>query len=707
MRPLFALLLLLLPLLLWADETPCIKEITVDLHHPTYRDGVLSTSEGGVIQAPGLRIQARSLAYTRKTVDGERIVRVEAEGDLMLEYGDYVFIGQRLSYDFSLETGTLTCGRSMMGPWFVGGELVTFLPEQCYVIDKAYLTTCEAQDPEWKLQADCVTIRNGSILIANKVTVRFLRIPIFWLPNFKTCLTGMVDIPITYRGQVGGAVGSFIGLRYRYFSWGNWDLFLRLEYFIDRGPGGGLDFEYCNPLRCAELISQNYIARDRSINDPVLRGRYRIAGVYHDCIAGAQVNARWDKLSDSEMSYDYHLDDFNLFTARRTQLEVYTQRCTTTTNLYTTVRLNDFQSINQELPAIEHSWRPMPLGSTGVISEGRVRASYLDYAFAAETPINDFSSGRLQAYQNFYRPLHWGPLMMLPQVGGTFIFYSNTPEKEAKLLTAGRLSVDLSTHLWRCYGSTKHVIEPYLRYWLWTTPSVTIPQHYLFTIADGYTLLNYFRVGSRTHLVSRDACCRPCDDLSLDLFAYGFWDRDQIPSFLPKLYLNARLTPFQRIDLSLNSAWDFAHNRLDHANIRLRYTYNENGAIAAEFRHRSRYAWRKADYENFVLDSFIPESVLLDSGLSDRRDTLLLHFFVRVTSLVTAEVETRHGWDRIGAPNYNEGKIGVVLPLRCRWFLRLAFEHTEYDNSFSAKLTLGQWRKPRAIRALRTERMRL
>lgn len=696
-------LFLLFPLLLWANDQPSVQEITVDLRHPTYRDGVLSTCEGGVIQAPGLRIQAQSLVYTRKTIDGERVVTVSAEGELMVEYGDYAFIGQRLEYDFVTEEGTLTCGRSMMGPWFIGGELITFLPGQCYVIECAYLTTCERQNPEWKLQADCVTIRNGSILLANKVTVRFLQLPIFWLPNFRTSLDKMLDMPITYRGQIGGAVGSFIGLRYRYFSWGNWDMFLRLEYFIDRGPGGGLDFEYCNPLRCAEMISQNYVARDRSINDPKLRGRYRVAGVYHDCLAGARVDARWDKLSDSEMSYDYHLDDFNLYTARRTQLEVHTQRCTTTTNLFTTVRLNNFQSINQELPAIEHSWRPLPLGCTGIISEGRVRASYIDYAFAVETPIHDFASGRLQGYQNFYRPVQWGPVQLLPQLGGTFIFYSNTPENAPKLLTAGRAALDLSTVLWRCYGSTKHLVEPYFRYLLWTTPSVTIPQHYLFTIADGYTLLNYFRVGARSYLISQNACYFPGYESSIDLFTYGFWDRNNIPTFVPKVYLNLALTPFQRIDLSLHSAWDFAHNRLDHANVRVRYTYSESGAVAAEFRHRSRYAWRKADYENFVLDSFIPESVLLDSGLSDRRNTLLLHFFIRVTPLVTAEVETRHGWDRIGSPNYNEGKIAVVVPLRCRWFLRLAYEHTEYDDSFSAKLTLGQWRKPRAIRQLRVD----
>lgn len=698
------LALLLLSLPMWADEPP-IQEIVVDLHHPTYRDGVLSTEEGGVIQAEGIRIQAQVMTYTRKVVEGERLVTVEASGDLMLEYGDYVFVGDQICYNFVTQTGYLTNGRSMMGPWFVGGEIVRFEPDGSYLIEKAYITTCENDCSEWRLQADCVTIRNGSILFANSVTVRFLQFPIFWLPNFRTNLKKVTDIPVTYRGQIGGSVGSFVGLRYRFFSWANWDLFLRAEYFIDRGPGGGLDLEYENECRCAHLLSQNYVARDRSINDPTLRTRYRIAGVYcdHLCDDTFQVNGRWDKSSDSEMAPDYFLDDFNLPTTRRSQFEIRHQNCSSITNFFTTLRLNNFQSINQEIPSVEHSWRPFSIPYTGIISNTRVRAGYLDYAFATETPQQSFHSARVQLLQDLYRPFQLNFLRALPHAGGTVIFYSESPGNNPQTLLTARLGLDLSTRLTRRYCTRSHVIQPYLKTNYWTAPTSTIPHHYLFSISDAWVHLNLFRVGLENLLLSIDPCCCPRNELSLDLYTYGFFNNKNIVGFMPWLFLDTSFTPLNRIDLTLTSAWDFAHNRLHYANLRLYYTHSENVALALEMRHRSPYAWKKADYDNFVLDTFYPQSILLASQLSDRRNTLLLHAFLRITPSLTIEVETRHGWDRRYAPDYNEGKISAQIPLRCRWYLRMAFEHTEFDNQFSASLSLGKWRRPRAIRALKLE----
>ena len=60
--------------------------ITVDLRDPVYCDGVLTTDQGGVITGPNIRVQARNLIYTRQ----DEIVTMEAEGQLLVEYGDYL-----------------------------------------------------------------------------------------------------------------------------------------------------------------------------------------------------------------------------------------------------------------------------------------------------------------------------------------------------------------------------------------------------------------------------------------------------------------------------------------------------------------------------------------------------------------------------------------------------------------------------------------
>src|SRR5438105_3748933 len=81
------------------------KGITVDLREPEYCDGVLKTEKGGVVQGPDMRLQARKIVYTRKIVDGKPLLTVEAEEDLMVEFGKYLFVGSRLEYDFQNHQG--------------------------------------------------------------------------------------------------------------------------------------------------------------------------------------------------------------------------------------------------------------------------------------------------------------------------------------------------------------------------------------------------------------------------------------------------------------------------------------------------------------------------------------------------------------------------------------------------------------------------
>src|ERR1700733_15863767 len=80
------------------------KGIEAHLREPEYTDGVLQTEKGGVVTSPGIRIQASNICYQKKIVEGQPLHRIEAEGALLLEYGEYIFVGTRLEYDFESQT---------------------------------------------------------------------------------------------------------------------------------------------------------------------------------------------------------------------------------------------------------------------------------------------------------------------------------------------------------------------------------------------------------------------------------------------------------------------------------------------------------------------------------------------------------------------------------------------------------------------------
>jgi hypothetical protein len=673
------------------------QEVIVDLRSPTYQDGVLSTKEGGILLAEGIRIQAREISYKRSIVNGKQVSVVTAEGDLMIQYGKMVLVGRKIEYDFSTQSGILYKGRSAVGKWYVGGERLILRPDRSLSLEKAYVTTCENAESEWQLGAGDVTIRKDSILTAKSVNVRFFKIPIFWLPNVKMNLKSVVEGPIRYKAAYRGREGSVISARYRFFTWKELNAFVRLDYVTGRGPGGGIETEYDSISEKTHLYTQNYAARDNSIDDPRKRFRYRFGGHYQSTWDHKRydVDLRYDKLSDSEMPTDYHIDDFHLYTARRTQLRIHRQEKSWIANLFTRVRLNSFQTINQELPSVETSWRPLNLDSSGIIYESRVRLSYLDYVFAKETEASNFHSGRFAMQQTLSRPFSFHYLRFLPQAELVGIAFTDSPQHNAKFLGLGRFGMEVHVPFSRMYPYAKHIVLPYARYEFVTTPTVSIPEHFLFSIDDAYLHMESLRFGMRNTVYQKDIERSIFRAFYWDVYSYAFFHAPAIPVVIQKAYSDLIWTPLTRTYCSIQFAWNIEHGRLEHINTRIDYTYSPDIAFAIEYRIRDKYDWRKADKTNFVLDAFNREQALLVSPVSDRRQTFLTHCFLRITSSTAIELQTRHGWDRRFMPAYNEGKITVSTVLACRWYLKVYYEHAEYDNRYGLSLALGTTGHPR------------
>src|SRR5271154_3833815 len=103
MKRLLCLLLLVLPL--------CSEELKVDLRNPSFKNGVLYTSQGGVIQNEDIRIQAKTIQYFHRMEEGQMVQKIEAEGDLLIQYKGRVFVGSELEFNFKEMCGTVYDGK--------------------------------------------------------------------------------------------------------------------------------------------------------------------------------------------------------------------------------------------------------------------------------------------------------------------------------------------------------------------------------------------------------------------------------------------------------------------------------------------------------------------------------------------------------------------------------------------------------------------
>lgn len=667
--------------------------ININLNEPTFSEGVLSTDQGGVISGPEMRIQAQKLTYIRKKNEQEKVEIIQAEENLLVEFGDYIFIGDSIEYNLTTETGIIHNGRTSVEPWFFGGRTIELLPNKSIIIHDGFVTTSADIHPEWSISTQKTTLSNKRYFTAYNVKFRIFNFPFFWLPRFSTDLSTIGESPIHYAFRFGGSQGPRMRMIYEIFSWDRFKAFLRFEYRLNRGPGAGFTTEYHSRDHKMHLETINYVARDSSIQDPNEKIRYRFQGIYKHLLNNdnTRINLCWDKLSDKDMAEDYNDETLTIYDAGRTELQIRHQERSWIANLFTTVQLNSFQTVKQEIPELEWRFHPISIGNSGVISETLIRAGYLDYDYASNLKnVHDYSSTRLQLIQNIYRPFYLGPIVATPEAGLLAMHYSNSPQKESRELYSGLFSLRTNTHIFRFYGQNKHVLEPYANYQYYTSPTTNPNDHFIFDIDDGWYRLNTLRFGLNNNFYTKDPrgnCVHRY--LQLDLFTNAFFDTNTIPDVFQKVYAHLIFNSFRNLRHSIETAWNLQKNQLDYFNSRVDWTCSANLAIAIEFRHRGPYDWRKVDYDNFILDSFRSVEQLRHSQLSDRRDTLLLHTYYRFHPYWALEVQIRHGWNREFEPEYLEFQTDLITNLGSAWNLKLSYQQKEDEHRFSFYFTLG------------------
>jgi len=674
------------------------EEITVDLREPVYRDGVLSTDQGGVISAPQIRIQARQLRYTRKGSGLDFIWTIEGEGDLMVEFGEYLFVGEKLCYDFQAREGVISHGKTAVPPWFFGGETLELRKDGSYLIYNGYVTTSEKDQPDWGIYSNLVEVDKEHRLKARQVYFKAFRYTVLWIPALRIDLDSILDHPIRYRFRWGGRQGPRFGLTYEVFSSEQWKTFLRFDYRLTRGPGGGIETHYHSLDGKTEFQSINYLAKDSSILHRSEKGRYRFQGKFKKGMDQDKTHLllTYEKISDKDLPSNYRDRDFDFNPSERTQFLLKREEKEWIGSLYARVRINNFQTIKQELPTLEVNFKPFVLGKTGMIVENRANASYLNKEYSKNLlHVRNYSSSRFEYFPTFYRPIAMGRFCTLtPNIGIVSILYGDSPKKEAQWLLLGRGGIDIRTPLYAYYGSFKHVMEPYIRYRYCSSPTSSPHQHDIFDISDGWTGINALSFGIPHALYAKqEDGCSECL-LSADVYSNVFFDTDKIPRAVPRLYGKLSFFSLPTLKQSLAMGWNLEHNQVDLFNWRTEWTLNADFAIAAEYRHRGPYWWRKVDHDNFFVDMFHDERRLRHSSLSDQRETLLLHFFYRFHPNWSCELVSRQGWNRRREPSYLEFEFEVLTTIQTAWHVRFSYQHQENEDRVAVFLNVGQLRSP-------------
>jgi hypothetical protein len=666
------------------------QEFEINLKNPIFVQGVIKTDEGGVITSPNIRIQAEHIAYTNRIENGILVKKIEAEGDLLFQHGNRAFVGRRLEYNFETGRGLLSDGATFTGVWFIGGKEVELRPDGTYAIYDSYITTSASQEASWGIYAHAVKVTKGHLLSARGITFRYIKLPIFWLPSFKMNLKFFTDPPVKYKIRWDKGLGPRATMRYRLFSWEDFNLFFRLDYRLKRGFGSAIESEYYSPDERTIFLTKNYGAHDKEVPDEKGPKRYRLQGLYQwqSLDDRTHIHATYDKLSDEKMAGDFKNDDFEVNTEKRSIFTLDHQREALLSQLVVQPRINRFQSLNQQLPNAFTSLHPLTFGKSGIIADHYATAGYLDYAYIPEVRkvLPHVCAGRLEWNQHIYRPISLNPVTVTPSVGFIGIFYTNNPMHHSTGQAILSYGLEAKTRLLRSFQQRKSIFEPYLNFVGLTRPTSGLNNHFIFSIEDGFARINTLRIGVRNLLFnSRKPSLLP--EWTSDLYTYGYMGKTAFHYPVPKAYLSLG---WNRPSLSLKGlvGWNIQEHLFDVCNVIGEWTVSRDLAFAVEMRHRSRFDWRKADHENFILDVARPISELLRSPLSDGRNTLLMRLHARLSPKWTAHFESHHGWGRAKEPMYHAFKIDLMSIIATSWQLKISYEHTPEDDRFAPSLSI-------------------
>lgn len=666
------------------------EEVTVDLRNPSYLDGTLKTLEGGVIQNEDIRIQAREIEYTHKKKEEGLVHTVLAKGDLLIQYKKRAYVGSSFEYDFESKTGFVLNGKTTASMWFVGGEVIMLKDDGGYEVQNVSITTCENKDSSWDFYASSLGVNRKNLFEAKNIRGRVMNVPFLWFPSFKLNLKKFKEPIFRYTINWDKGQGPRAAIRYQFYSWEDFALYGRLEYRWKTGFGGSLETEYFPENKRTTFVTRSYIGVNRLQTAPDKARRYRLQGAFKSVTESGKTETKliWDKYNDVRMPTIFRPDDFEVDTAKQSLFYVRHEEDYALGFLKVRPKLNPFESIKQDLPTLYGTLLPSQIGNLGIYNFSSLKMSYVDFSYSSQLVQNlkNFHSTRIELKEKLIRPLRMGPLTATPYVGVNGIFYGNSQNGSSKALGVLSYGLDFFLRGEKTYQTYKHIVEPYLSFSFLTRPTVEPEDHYIFSISDGYQKINQIQIGTKTALFSKE---RPKDPafFTLNLFANAFFKDPTIPQFIPRmyLYLDWRLPS---LFCSLHNAWNFRHNQVEFINARLKWTVSENVAFTVEGRYRSKYNWRKADQENFILDVSRSETELLRSPLSDRRITFLSNLFIRFNPLWDFSLSTINGLYRENEKPYTEVRGDLATWISSSFRIHLNYSHIRYDDRVSLRLEL-------------------
>jgi LPS-assembly protein len=526
-----------------------------------YQNGIATAHGNVAIHAGDADIYADSVRYDPKTHE------VLAEGHVRIYRISGLFVGDRAIYNTETKKIQAVDMRTDKTPYLVGGDNVTSISEDAYLVSKGSFTTHDSANPDFRLQAKTIRMYEHDRVVFSNVVFYVRNVPIFWWPYLYQSLDDSFTYMVSpaYLSSWGPSILGRISMPLSEDIKAD----IRLDYRSRRGLAFGFDpYIRFGVKKTSWARVRTYFLKDENpeINrtsaprPDISEGRYRVSlqsrTIFAEDIYGI---ANITKLSDEFVLQDFFQSEFQLNPQPDNIVAVTKSHPNYTLAAIVRFQANDFFETTERLPELVLDVKRMPIFGGPIFYEGETGLADLHRNFAGGTDFHDYSTLRLDSFHQFTFPnTLFGWLSVVPRVGFRATYYEKTRDLGKTIIAPSDnpfipdfLNIDLTQPLpnggnklrtvfnggiessfkvsrtWEGAQSTalgldglKHVIQPFTNF-SWVSSSNSDPASILqfdryqpstqlrpldfpqFTSVDSIDSWTIWRVGVRNRLLTR------------------------------------------------------------------------------------------------------------------------------------------------------------------------------------------------------------
>jgi len=575
-----------------------------------------------------------------------------AEGNVRVTQQGTTFTGERMNYNFETKKGTVLGGELASRPFYGKAQQADKVANKDeYRLERGYATTCDLDEPHYRVQARHVEVYLGDKIVAKHIVLFIKNVPVLYFPYYVQSLKQRKS-QVTVMAGKKSDWGYYALTSYRYHVSDKLMGDLLLDYRSKKGMGLAAGANtYYDFGELGKGAFKFYVTKEDGDNETHLseiykRYRYQ-ARHFWDIGSGSdtQMLLELNKLSDVNVIRDYFYNEYDEMGPNPDNyLTFITKKPDYTAEFLMRTRLNKFQDVVERLPQYTINIYNMNIiKNAPFYYTGSAAAAYLTHQLPANGTVQKapevvrFDANNQLSYMiQLFRTLN-----MTPYVGTEDTYYSRTLGGETnRIRTVFNAGINNSVKFYRIFDVTtnflgldinklRHVITPTANYIYTHQPAIGPQKLVQMDEIDAVDKQNHITLGLENRLQTKR------HGKSVDLATlyinsdYAFrLKKDQVTIYKEKftnLNFRLELIPYEWFYSVCELAYNTKNSAVSTASIDVagsggrdwylaaRYEYQKElegiqNFVTADIGYRFNDKWWMRAYERFsVLKGSFPE----------------------------------------------------------------------------------------------------